>query len=83
MRRFEENYDIFMETEDMSGLMEKYGNLLINTGREVRILKPDSQYRAVAGGINRKGELLVRREDGAVEAVCAGEVSVRGASGYV
>ena len=83
MRRFEENYDIFMETEDMSGLMEKYGNLLINTGREVRILKPDSQYRAVAGGINRKGELLVRREDGAVEAVCAGEVSVRGVSGYV
>lgn len=83
MRRFEENYDIFMKTEDMSGLMEKYSLLLINKGREVRILKPDSEYRAYAEGINRKGELIVRRDDGTRENVCAGEVSVRGVFGYV
>ena len=32
MRHFEEDYKIFMQTEDMSGLMEKYSGLLINRG---------------------------------------------------
>ena len=32
---------------------------------------------------NNQGELLVRREDGHVEEIYAGEVSVRGVYGYV
>ena len=83
MKHFEENYKIFMQTEDMSGLMEKYSGLLINRGREVLILEKDSEYKAFAEGINQKGELVVRREDGTVEKICAGEVSVRGVYGYV
>ena len=83
MRHFEEDYKIFMQTEDMSGLMEKYSGLLINRGREVLILEKDSEYKAFAEGINQKGELVVRREDGTVEKICAGEVSVRGVYGYV
>lgn len=83
MRRFEENYKIFMQTEDMSGLMEKYGRLLVNRGREVLILEKGSEYEAYAEGINRKGELVVRKKDGTIENICAGEVSVRGVYGYV
>lgn len=83
MKRFEENYKIFMRTEDMSGLMEKYSRLLVNQGREVRILGENAGYRACAEGINQKGELVVRKEDGTVENICAGEVSVRGVYGYV
>lgn len=83
MKHFEENYKIFMQTEDMSGLMEKYSSLLVNQGREVLILEKDAEYKAYAEGINQKGELVVRREDGTVENICAGEVSVRGVYGYV
>lgn len=83
MKHFEENYKIFMQTEDMSGLMKKYSSLLVNHGREVLILEKDAEYKAYAEGINQKGELVVRREDGTVENICAGEVSVRGVYGYV
>ena len=34
-------------------------------------------------GINKKGELIVEREDGVLINVFAGEVSVRGIYGYV
>lgn len=83
MEHFEENYKIFMQTEDMSGLMKKYSSLLVNQDREVLILEKDAEYKAYAEGINQKGELVVRREDGTVENICAGEVSVRGVYGYV
>ena len=81
--RLEKNYEVFLQTEDMSGLMEKYSSLLVNRGKEVMVLGAKEQYRAYAVGINNTGELIVRREDGTEEAVYAGEVSVRGVYGYV
>lgn len=82
MRRFEENYSRFLETEDLSLLIDRYSSLLINMDRDVLIIGAKEQYRAHALGINKNGELLVRREDMTVEAVYAGEVSVRGVYGY-
>ena len=64
-------------------MREEYNQLLVNRGKEVRILGGKEDYNAVALGINSEGELLVRREDGSEEAVFAGEVSVRGVYGYV
>ena len=43
----------------------------------------EANYQAHAEGITKTGELIVRREDGTVENICAGEVSVRGVYGYV
>ena len=83
MRRFEENYEIFLRTGDMSGLAEKYSRMLVNIGREVLVIGAKEQYKAYALWIDRDGELLVRREDGVEEKVYAGEVSVRGVYGYV
>lgn len=83
MERLEENYDIFLRTLDLSGLMERYSALLVNRDREVTVLGAKEQYRAHALGINNTGELIVRREDGSIEEIFAGEVSVRGVYGYV
>ena len=49
----------------------------------MRVLDPKGEYRGISRGINSTGELLVEQEGGAVEAVYAGEVSVRGVYGYV
>lgn len=83
MKRLEENYEIFLRTEDLSGLLDKYTSMLINKDRDVRILGAKEEYRAHAIGITPMGELIVRREDGSLENICAGEVSVRGVYGYV
>lgn len=83
MKRLEGNYEIFLGTGDLSGMMEKYGRMLVNLNREVLILGEGEPYRALALGITKTGELIVRREDGSEEEIFAGEVSVRGVYGYV
>ena len=47
------------------------------------MLDPKGSYEACADGINRRGELIVRKDDGETVNVYAGEVSVRGIYGYV
>lgn len=83
MEHLEENYEIFLETEDLSGLLDRYSALLVNRDRDVLVIGNGGEYRAHALGVERTGELIVRREDGTVEKIYAGEVSVRGVYGYV
>ena len=80
---FEADYEIFLKTEDMSLLMEDYNAWLVSRGSTVKVLEPAGEYMGKSHGINKKGELLVERDDGNTEAVYAGEVSVRGIYGYV
>ena len=81
--RFEENYETFLETLDLSGLLERYQNHLLNMGARVRVLDPAGEYTGTAEGIDMQGELIVVRDDGERTPVYAGEVSVRGLYGYV
>lgn len=83
LQRFETNYEKYVQTLDLTYLMEEYNNLLINKDKQVRVLDPKEPFEGIARGINEKGELLVERENGVAEAVSAGEVSVRGLYGYV
>lgn len=83
MERYEENYEIFMKTEDLSGLQEKYNRMLVNYNKEVRVLEPKGEYNAHASGINSQGELIVTTSEGEEKHIFAGEVSVRGIYGYV
>ena len=83
MKNFEEYYEKFVRDGDLSGMMEEYNDLLLNKDQKVRVLEPGGEYNGTALGINSSGELLVEREDGSVETVYAGEVSVRGIYGYV
>lgn len=83
LSEFANQYEHFLEVQDLSFLQEAYNELLINKEREVLVLEPGNEYMAVAQGINSEGELLVKKEDGCLETVFAGEVSVRGIYGYV
>ena len=83
MKYLEHYYDIFKRSGDMSLLMDEYNEMLVSVGSEVCVLEPSGEYRGISEGIDQAGELLVRRADGHVEQVYAGEVSVRGVYGYV
>lgn len=83
MQKFEQYYEKFEIQQDLSLLMEEYNMLLAGKNGEVRVLEPGNEYRGISEGINSLGELQVRKEDGTVESVYAGEVSVRGIYGYV
>ena len=83
MEFFEADYEKFLKTEDMFFLVEDYNAWLVNRDSQVKVLEPAGEYVGTAHGINENGELLVERENGQLEAVYAGEVSVRGIYGYV
>ena len=83
MEAFEAYYEKFLETEDMSGLLEEYNAHLVNLGNEVCVLDPAGEFRGISEGISEKGGLYVRRPDGSRVEVISGEVSVRGVYGYV
>ena len=80
---FEEYFEKFMETKDLSAILEEYNSRLISQGRMVKVLDPKGEYCAEALGINELGELQVQRTNGEIVNVYAGEVSVRGIYGYV
>ena len=83
MKRFEEFYEKFIGTQDLSLLQTEYNQLLAGIGSAVRVLEPGNEYEGISRGINSMGELLVERKNGILEEVYAGEVSVRGIYGYV
>lgn len=83
MERFEENYALFGKRADMSDLMRAYNELLVNKDAAVKVLDPKGEFEGTALGINKLGELLVQKQDGSMENIYAGEVSVRGIYGYV
>ena len=83
MEFFEKNYERFVQSCDFTWLKADYERLLANLGQPVRVLDKNAPYEGTALGINEKGELLVKKADGTVCEVCAGEVSVRGLYSYV
>ena len=82
LKEFESCYDLFLKTEDMTGLLDEYHEHLVNRNKRVCVLDPKGEYRGIARGINKEGELLVETADG-LRSVSSGEVSVRGVYGYV
>lgn len=83
LKAWEQYYEVYLQTADLSGLMQQYNDRLVNCNRRVTVLKPEESYTGMSHGIDRLGRLLVEKEDRTVEAVMSGEVSVRGIYGYV
>lgn len=83
LRAWEEYYEKYLQTEDLSLLTKEYNGLLAGIGGMVKVLAPKGEYTGISHGINQLGELRVEREDGTVTEVMSGEVSVRGIYGYV
>lgn len=83
MEEFERCYEKFMQTQDLSLLLEEYNEVLVNKGNMVKVLEPGNEYTGISDGINSQGELLVTKDNGDQVCVFAGEVSVRGFYGYV
>ncbi len=83
LQKLEAFYERWETDGDLSGLRERYETCMVNQDARVRVLDPKGEYEGIARRITDTGELLVEKPDGSLEAVYAGEVSVRGIYGYV
>ena len=82
-QEFEVLYEQFVSAESLKNLKAEYESRLANKDNRVNVLAPSGAWQGICLGIKEDGALLVQREDGNVEEVIAGEVSVRGIYGYV
>ena len=89
VEKFDEYYKKFLETNDLSQVVDKYNSMLISMDSEVKVLygmaetaDPKEEETGIARGIDKDGALLVETKDG-IKSIVSGEVSVWGLYGYV
>ena len=80
--QFERYYAVFLQTQDLSGLVKEYEAHLVKMHQSVRVIDPKESFEGRAMGITPRGELMVDTWESR-RLVSAGEVSVRGIYGYV
>ena len=79
---FEAYFELFLRTEDLSGLAKQYDAYMVNRNQQVKVLDAKDSFEGTARGITSRGELLVDTWEER-RLVSSGEVSVRGIYGYV
>ncbi len=82
LNRFEELYNEF-KSGHISTTIEICRKKSVLLGEEVRIIKDKETKIGKAIEINSKGQLVVQFQNGVVENIISGEVSIRGMDGYI
>ena len=80
---FEQYYEQFLKTEDLSAFADDYNRLLVHMNQRIRVVRGSREDFYISRGIDHKGELMVEDDAGRKTTVLSGEVSVRGILGYV
>ena len=82
MKCFEDNYEKYNMSFDLTYLKAQYERRLININKQVKVLDPKGQYDAFSRGITTDGALVVITPDGVKKEINGGEVTVRGLYSY-
>jgi BirA family biotin operon repressor/biotin-[acetyl-CoA-carboxylase] ligase len=80
---FEDYYNTYLETEDLTNIIDEYNDYCININRKVEVISKKENILGTVKNVTKKGELIVTNSNGDDMIVTSGEVSVRGIYGYV
>lgn len=83
LNNFENLYDEFINEGKIDKSIEICREKSILIGKQVRIIEREKETKAKVLDLNKDGKLIVQYEDGKVEEIISGEISVRGLNGYV
>ncbi|NLI90026.1 MAG: biotin--[acetyl-CoA-carboxylase] ligase [Epulopiscium sp.] len=75
-------YKEYIKVGSLENVLDKYKDLCITLKNQVLVLDDKKPYKATPLDIDKRGGLIVVREDGGKETIKFGEVSVRGIYGY-
>lgn len=64
-------------------MLERYRTDCVTLGKQISVLRGNEVFHATALSVDDEGGLVIRREDGSVQSVTSGEVSIRGYYGYL
>jgi len=79
---FEEYYEKFIFSDELTSIIDEYRSMCLNIGKEVVVIMNNKQIKGTAVGITEIGELIIKTETGEIINVSSGEVSLRGVNGY-
>lgn len=80
---FERLYDDFIETESLERTIDVCKSHSVLLGKEVRVITKSLTRKVKVIDISSEGQLVIENENGEIENVFYGEVSVRGLYDYV
>lgn len=83
LNHFEKLYIPFKEREDLTETIKISRKESALIGKEVRIIDGNTEKVGKVFDIDDKGQLIVQYEDGKMEEIFSGEVSIRGMDGYI
>lgn len=83
LNEFEKLYIPFAANGDVSIAIRICRENSASIDKEVKIIEGNKERLGRALDINNNGELIVEFEDGKVQSIYAGEVSIRGVNGYI
>lgn len=79
LKNMEELYELAV-AEGFGPVLQEWRKYSCTLGQQVKVIAPDMTYFGRAVDIDEEGLLLVEKEDGAIEKVVAGDVSIRPAA---
>lgn len=79
LKNMEELYELACK-EGFVSIFEEWRKYSCTLGQEVKVIAPDMTYFGTAVDIDEQGLLIVRKADGSIEKVVAGDVSIRPAA---
>ena len=83
LESFAEKYALFLRTGDLSGLCDMYNVSMAGIGTQAVLSGPGWEKTGTIFGIDETGALLLQLQDGSIEHVISGEVSLRGTKRYI
>ena len=79
LRNIEDLYETVLK-EGFGPVLDEWRTYSDTLGQAVKVIAPDKTYFGIAVDIDEEGLLIVRKEDGTLEKVIAGDVSIRPAT---
>lgn len=83
LREFEDLYSKYMENRDSQSIISAISKNSATIGKKVRVVGVNMDLEGVAVAIAEDGALMVMLDDGQIQKIMSGDVSVRGMYGYV
>ncbi len=79
LKNMEDLYELAV-AQGFDAVLEEWRQYSCTLGQEVKVIAPDMTYFGKAEDIDSEGLLIVRKQDGTLEKVVAGDVSIRPAA---
>jgi len=83
LQELEKGYLHGLSDHGFAEILREYESRSVILGKRIRVIGVGGEFSGHAEGFEEDGSLILRLDDGSLERILAGDVSIRGENGYV